>query len=351
MTPLSALILGLTAGGLSCLAVQAGLLISSLADETEDELEESVIRSAKHRDFSHRSNERRRKVRIIGLFLLAKLAAYTTLGLLLGLFGKAVRLSPAANGWMQLLIALFMIVTALRLFDVHPIFRYFAIEPPKRLRKWLKQRGDRANGDAFEPLLLGALTVLIPCGITQTVLAAAIVLRNPFSSAVLVASFVIGTFPLFFSAAYFAARLGEKHEKAFLKTSAILILIIGMWSLNNSFQILDAPISYSKIKSALTSNNSANNNKSESPDGTIKLVASNSYSPQLQNAAANKPYKLIIESKNLGGCGQYFTIPKLGIQTELPANGTTEIDLPPQPRGKLLLSCSMGMFVAYINFT
>ena len=351
MTPLSALLLGLTAGGLSCLAVQAGLLISSLADETEDELEESVVRAAKNHNFSRGPNERRRKVRIIGLFLLAKLAAYTTLGFLLGLFGKAIRLSPVASGWMQLLIALFMIVTALRLFNVHPFFRYFAIEPPKRLRKWLKKRGDRSNGDAFEPLLLGGLTILIPCGITQTVLAAAIVLGNPFTSALLVASFVIGTFPLFFGAAYFAARLGESREKVFLKTSAILILIIGVWSLNNSFQVLDAPISYTKIKSALASNNSGDENKSNSTDGTIKLLASNNYSPQLQKADANKPYKLVIESKNLGGCGQYFTIPKLGIQTKLPANGTTEINIPPQPPGKLLLSCSMGMIVAYINFT
>ncbi len=79
-----AFITGLTAGGLSCLAVQGGLLASSLAVQLEQDLQQG----GKNGQRSHQI------ARPILFFLLAKLIAYTLLGFLLGLLGSVLQLTP-----------------------------------------------------------------------------------------------------------------------------------------------------------------------------------------------------------------------------------------------------------------
>ena len=69
-----AFLTGLTAGGLSCLAVQGGLLASTLAQDIEKQV------SRKHH------------AQAIAAFLTTKVAAYTVLGALLGWLGVKPRL-------------------------------------------------------------------------------------------------------------------------------------------------------------------------------------------------------------------------------------------------------------------
>src|SRR5260221_7555678 len=107
-----AFLTGLTTGGLSCLAVQGGLLASSIASVTEQG--------------SERGNWR-----YVGMFLAAKLAAYTVLGYFLGLLGSALTLSPKVLGSVQIIVGLFMLATAARLLNIPPIFRYVVIQPPR----------------------------------------------------------------------------------------------------------------------------------------------------------------------------------------------------------------------------
>src|SRR5687768_1611248 len=79
-----AFVTGLTTGGLSCLAVQGGLLASSLAHQIEqDYLEQSAQpKSVSKRD---QTQPQRQSTAVpILLFLASKLAVYTLLGALLG---------------------------------------------------------------------------------------------------------------------------------------------------------------------------------------------------------------------------------------------------------------------------
>lgn len=70
--------------------------------------------------------------RPIALFLGAKLVAYTLLGALLGWLGSVLQLTPTVRGILQIAIGIYMVGNALRMFEVHPIFRYFVFEPPRR---------------------------------------------------------------------------------------------------------------------------------------------------------------------------------------------------------------------------
>src|SRR5512142_806516 len=103
-----AFITGLTTGGLSCLAVQGGLLASSLAHQLEQDMVDRPStqptkggkarpRAAGSRAAGSRASERLRQAQAsrarpntalpIALFLTAKVAAYTLLGFLLGALG------------------------------------------------------------------------------------------------------------------------------------------------------------------------------------------------------------------------------------------------------------------------
>src|SRR5215207_2298824 len=154
-----AFITGITTGGLSCLAVQGGLLASSLAHQ----IEQDYLWQAAH---AERKKQRGKKTQAqprtstaipILLFLVAKITAYTSLGALLGLLGSYLTLSPATRAVLMILIGVFMLGNALRMFNVHPIFRYFSIAPPKFITRYIRRT---AKGtDTVTPLFLGALTV------------------------------------------------------------------------------------------------------------------------------------------------------------------------------------------------
>jgi len=70
---------------------------------------------------------RRNAASPIALFLGAKLVAYTVLGVFLGWLGSVLQLGPYSRAALQIGIGIFMLGTAARLFNLHPIFRYFVI--------------------------------------------------------------------------------------------------------------------------------------------------------------------------------------------------------------------------------
>ena len=129
-------ITGLFSGGMSCLAVQGGLLASSIAQRESDALKDDALKG--------------HALPILS-FLITRLIAYTLLGTLLGSLGSLVQLSLTARVVMQSFAALFMIGTALNLIHAHPIFRYFIIQPPKFLTRLVKNQS--RSKDVFGPAL------------------------------------------------------------------------------------------------------------------------------------------------------------------------------------------------------
>ncbi|OGN72942.1 MAG: hypothetical protein A2X25_10315 [Chloroflexi bacterium GWB2_49_20] len=116
---LIAFITGLTTGGLSCLAVQEGLLASSL----EQQLEKDVLSQSSKKAGKPRARGKLKPVRLalpILLFLGAKLAAYTLLGLFLGAIGSVFQLNALLRAILLIAVGIFMLGNALRILNVHP---------------------------------------------------------------------------------------------------------------------------------------------------------------------------------------------------------------------------------------
>ncbi|MBI5715080.1 MAG: sulfite exporter TauE/SafE family protein, partial [Chloroflexi bacterium] len=167
-------ITGLTTGGLSCLDVQGGLLASSIAGQVEHDVAAPKLKTARQR-LAAKQKQQRAQIKSqtpIALFLGAKLIAYTLLGALLGWLGSVMELDLPARAFLQFVIGIFLVGNALRMFNVHPIFRYFTFEPPSFITRYIRRTAKNSSG-WITPAFLGFLTVLIPCGVTQAVMALA----------------------------------------------------------------------------------------------------------------------------------------------------------------------------------
>ena len=330
---------GLFAGGLSCLAVQGGLLASAIAQREEEHLKEHAVKKG--------------NALPILAFLVSKLAVYTILGLLLGWFGSLFQLSLSAQAILQIAVALFMIGTAGALLNLHPIFRYFIIQPPKFITRRI--RSVSKSGDLFAPALLGAFTVFIPCGVTQGMMALSIASGAPLYGAAIMFTFVLGTSPLFFILGYLATRLGDSLHRKFFKIAAFAIVLLALFNLNNGIALTGSKWTFGKItKGAFCTIAYCEDNglpaKAPAVSTQTIIIENSGYSPREFTVKAGSEVLVSLINKDAYSCAQVFTIPKLGIQKVVAPGKTDEVVFTaPKKTGQLAFMCGMGMYRGVIN--
>lgn len=327
---------GLTIGGLTCLAVQGGLLASVIAAREEEEIKEGI--NKKNPIFPTLS------------FLTTKLIVYTILGFILGTFGGVIGINQTTQITMQFIAGFYMIVVALNLLNVHPIFRYAVIQPPKFLtrRVWKQSK----SKDLFAPALLGAMTIFIPCGTTLAMEALAISSSNAFLGAAIMAVFVLGTMPLFFGVGWLTSILGDNFRGRFLKIAAVAVLYLGVTSMNGALVAGGSPITLQSmiedISIAINGNTVSNNNVAVTQSVDI-IVTSSGYSPNYFKVKKGSPVTILLTSKDAYSCASAFRIPSFGISKNLQANETQTITFTPEKTGRIPFSCSMGMYRGVIE--
>lgn len=346
---------GLTTGGLTCLAVQGGLLATALARQ----IRVSAPPQPNRDEVTGRNRSTITGIQLtdnplpVVYFLIAKLLAHTILGFLLGGLGASFQLTPTLQAIFMFVAGLFMLATALNMFNVHPIFRYTVLQPPKALTRLV--RNQAKSQEAFTPVLLGLMTVFIPCGTTQAMEVLALSSGSPLIGAAIMFFFVMGTWPTFFVLGFLASRLRGRVAQTLAITTAFLVLGLGFVSLNSALTLLGSPLAPSRILASILPSDSRS---SKTPvqaivaDGVqeITLTATNNgYSPSAIIANHGQPIRLRLVTNNNYGCTNAFLIPSLGIREFLPFTGTVVVDVPPQQTGTLYFTCGMGMYGGTIS--
>lgn len=324
---------GLTVGGLTCLAVQGGLLASVIAAR-EDEA---------------RTNTKMHALVATSVFLLAKLISYTLLGFILGAFGGAINISSNVQTFMQLVAGFYMIAVALNLLNIHPIFRYAVIQPPRFLTRLVKTQS--RSKDFFAPALLGAMTILIPCGTTLAMEALAISSTNAFQGAAIMDAFILGTIPVFFGIGFITSILGDAFKTKFLKLAAIAVIYLGLTSVNGALIALGFPLNSQTIMESFKVV-SPKQEKLYSEVTTQEpeiVITSYGYSPNYIKVKKGYPVTLKLVSRDAYSCASAFRIPSLGVSKNLAPNETATVTFTPSQEGKILFSCSMGMYRGVIE--
>lgn len=279
----SGLVAGLAAGTASCTAVQGGLLVGL-------------------------TGERDRVV--LGWFLTGRLLSHTAAGALLGLVGSAVKPPPQARAVLLVAAGLVVIAFAVRL------YRRPGCEPPRR-----------AFG-GLGPPLLGAATILVPCGVTIGMELVAITSGSALSGAAVMAGFVLGTAPALALLGWLLRRVTRTR---LARAAAVLAVAAGLWTVGTGVNLggwLPA---------------TATTTGARSPVVTIWALR-DGYRPAAVEAPAGVPVEVVFKLVDRG-CTE--TVAFAGRDLALPAT----VRLPPQPPGTLRYACGMGMFTGIIKFS
>lgn len=332
---------GLTTGGLSCVAMQGGLLAGVIANQKEVEKGKSK-KTFDKLDWLP-----------VTSFLTSKLVAHILLGFLLGSLGAALSLSLGMRLAFQLFAALFMFATAMNLLDVHPAFRYLAFQPPRFLQKLV--RSSSKSRALFAPAILGFLTIFIPCGVTQAMEVLAINVGNPIQGALIMGSFVLGTIPLFAFVGVATARLSETWHQVFTRFAATVLILMSIYSVNGVLIVINSPITVNKIARPVTwffseerfekysdSNTAATNTEGEQ---VVTISINNhGYEPRKVTVKKDLPVKLVLQSDGAYSCALSFVFKEFGIVTNLEPTDTQVFTFTPTEKGRFTYTCSMGMY-------
>lgn len=335
---------GLTTGGLSCLAVQGGLLASVIANQKEEELEEG------EEHVQAKSFDKLDWVPV-ALFLAAKLISYTVLGFFLGWLGQKLQLTDTARLIFQGLAAAFMFGTAMNLLDVHPIFRYLVFQPPRFVRKWLKST---TRGKAFfTPAVLGFMTVLIPCGVTQSMEVLAMSSGSSVAGATILFAFVLGTLPIFGVIGVATAKLSEVFQDRFLKIAAGALIIMSLMSLNGILVVLDSPITFSTFTRPITyffsderfEAKQLQYSSLQNGEQVVEInVTDRGYSPNYFKVRAGVPVRLTVRTNKTYTCASAFMMKAFNVSFQLAPTDSQTVRFTPTQPGKIPFNCSMGMY-------
>ncbi|WP_026240189.1 urease accessory protein UreH domain-containing protein [Parafrankia discariae] len=368
------LVTGLFAGGVSCAAVQGGLLTGLITRQRAAAAEPARLPGGTPVRGRHsarvqraRSDSEARSPQIgkgpdwraqlgddlapVGGFLAGKLVSHVALGALLGAAGSAVELSVDARTWLQISAGLIILLFGLAQLGV-PGFRRVVVEPPASWTRIVRRRA--RSQAALAPALLGLATVLIPCGVTLSVEALALASGSVLAGAATMGVFVLGTGPLFAVLGYAARRAATVWRSRLAVVTGLVVLAMGLYTLNGGLQLAGSPLAAGRLAETLGLSQppAADTSAASTAEGrqTVEITArADSYSPGNVQVQAGVPTTLVVHSDNVQGCIRSFVIPDRDVEEILPAQGDTTIDLGVLKPGQLRYACGMGMYTGLIT--
>ncbi|MEV2273083.1 sulfite exporter TauE/SafE family protein [Nonomuraea africana] len=278
---------GLVAGTASCTAVQGGLLFGLSGTP-----------------------------RVVAQFLAGRLASYVTAGAVLGALGSMVRLPTPVRAGMLVAAGIMVIFFARRMFR----HRHCEPRPPARRLK---------------APLLGAATILLPCGVTLSMEMLAVTSASAPGGAAVMGGFVVGTAPAFALLGFVLRRVSQSRLAAFAGVAAVAV---GLWT-------IAAGLNLGGWWPQVTTPAAAT---ARAGPGGVQLLTiwatERGYRPGISQAKAGIPVEVDFRAGRDATCATHLTID--GRDVDLPAT----VHLPAQPPGQLRYVCAMGMFTGFITF-
>lgn len=317
----SVFVTGLLAGGASCAAVQGGLLAGAVARRRQPTPASGVAVTTDTPRAPARDD-----LGPVGAFLGGKLLSHTRLGAFLGGVGEAITPGFRLRAVMQVGAGIVMVLMAAHLLGVRGL-RRLALPTPPRLARFVR-RSARSEA-AFAPAVVGFLTVLIPCGVTLSVMFLAVASGSPALGALGMAIFVLGTSPLFAVLGYTVRRSSTLLRGRLAKAAAVAVAVSGLLSINSGLVLGGAPVTLESAWADITGRGSDEPmamDSHASPEAGAAMVdatgvqhilievGETSFSPARVRAKAGVPTRLTLRTDGIRGCTSTVVIPKAGVE-------------------------------------
>lgn len=329
MNFLTAFITGITTGGLTCLAVQGGLLVAILARRDED---------------GEQPRTWQRLLIPVAAFLAAKIFIHTLFGFGLGWFGDRIALTTPIRVWLQVIAGSFMVITGIRL--IAPGFMpWLTVMPPSAVRRLVRK--STKSRALFAPVILGLLTIFIPCGTTQAMEVASIATGNALQAASIMLGFTLGTAPLFLIIGVLAKGTTFLQKKL-AYAAATIVVLLGLFTINGALILTDSPYEFHNVVRAvgtgLFGEGTEQDSVSDTNNNPVITVQANGYFPDEVTVPSGVPVTLTVRPKGRLGCTSQFRIPQLNIERNLTEGNDTAISATFTKPGRYTFTCGMGMY-------
>lgn len=320
-------VIGLVAGTTSCLAVTGGLLLAVAAQY--------------HQRTSASTSWQR--LQPLLHFNVGRLISYFFLGGVVGLLGQSLVLGARTTAIVNLLVALLMLVVALRILHLIPS-GWMPFEPPRWLSRRVASIADSGNPAA--PLLLGALTFFLPCGFTQSLQLVALASGNFLAGALTMFFFALGTLPSLLGISILTSASKGQTSRLFMQFAGTLVLLLSFYNLNSALVLNGIDLSSLLAPSPTTAG--AAPTLTDGVQVVRMAVTPYGYEPSTLTIRSGIPVHWIINGTQATGCTSGIVVPSLSISRTLQA-GDNIIDFTAPRPGRLPFSCSMGMVRGTFN--
>lgn len=325
-------VVGLVAASSSCIAVTGGLLLSVSAKFNE----------------RYGSKTGLARLRPVLLFIAGRVAGYAVLGGLLGVLGGILTPSPFVTAVITIIAALYMLIMGLEMLHIAPYWlKRFLPRLPKALSHRIVDAESKEH--PLMPSLLGAATFFLPCGFTQALQLYALTTGSFWAASTILFAFALGTAPVLFALGYASSSLKGRAGQWFFRFSGALVVVLGLWNIQNGFAIAGYPLSLDGFFSspvAVSSASSAPSGPFEAKEQVLKMAVDyRGYTPNRLRVKAGSRVRWEVMGSSEGlGCASLLQSPSLGIR-KLLSSGLNVISFTaPTKPGVYSFSCSMGMY-------
>ncbi|MDD3414051.1 MAG: sulfite exporter TauE/SafE family protein [Lachnospiraceae bacterium] len=274
------------------------------------------------------------------LYNLGRVIAYTVVGGIVGALGSVLTLTGVFRGIVQLVAGVFMIIMGINMLGVFPFIRKLMPRMPRIFAQKINSKKRKSKN----PLIVGLLNGLMPCGPLQAMQIYALSTGSAINGAFSMFLFSLGTVPLMFGIGVLSSVLTKKFTSKVMTVGATLVVVLGLTMFSNGFS-LSGLSTHLMPSSTVSDASQINSSKIETKDGyqIVKSTLDAGGYPAI-TVQAGTPVKWIIDAPqgSINGCNNRMIIPEYNMEYEF-KTGENIIEFTPTKTGTFPYSCWMGM--------
>lgn len=328
------LLVGITAGLSTCLALVGGLILGISARHAEKHPEATAMQKFRPHLF----------------FNAGRIISYALLGGLLGSLGSFLQLSGTTMGVVTILVGIAMLMLGLKLVGIFPRLENGGFTLPKGISRFLGIKNHEKEYSHKSSFITGALTFFLPCGFTQAMQLYAVSTGSFLQGGLIMGVFALGTAPGLLGVGGLTSAVKGIFAKRFFKFAGVVVVLLALFNISNGYTLTGW-----QLGSALSAEKESQSEKLD-PNVTLEngvqivkmTELSSGYSPNKFTIKKDIPVRWVIDATAPYSCASSLMIPKLNIRKNLKA-GENIIEFTPKETGRLVFSCSMGMYTGVFN--
>ena len=339
-----ALLIGLTAGLSTCMALVGGLVLGLSAKHAKQNPDASAMQ----------------KFRPHLYFNLSRIISFFILGGLIGALGAVFQLRGATLGALTIGVGIVMLLLGLQLTNVFPRLSGGGLTLPPGLARILgMSRRQEREYSHKNSAVLGAASFFLPCGFTQAMQIYAISTGRFMTGALVMSLFALGTAPALLGVGGLTSVMEGAGAKRLFKITGVAVVLMALLNISNGYNLTGWPQPFSNTSQAIQPPEfkpTLLTGEVEIPQEVTNVIPSeNKLKAQYTLASglvptdftvsANQEYVLEVDPLEDGvGCMSTILIPGLNNDVQYLLRGTVnKLPFKASRPGTYQITCAMGV--------